>query len=94
MLTIGIDRGVDEVADAIEPRAVPRIGHAAVGQVRERDPGVRIGPAIRGADAAVTERPRRRELAEAANRLRGAAQVRTEPAMHRHAHVGVDPIAG
>src|SRR5262245_15610604 len=87
------DRGVNEIADAIEPRRVPRVGHPAVGQIGERDARVRIGPAIRGADAAVTERARRRERAEPPDGVGRPAQVRAEAAVHRHAHVAVDPVA-
>ena len=56
--------------------AEPRVGQPAVGQVRERHAGVGIGPAVRRAHAAMAERPRRGDAAQAADRLGGAAQVR------------------
>src|SRR5262245_41938711 len=82
-----IDRGVDAVADDVHPLAVPRIRQPAVREIRERHAGVRIGPAVGGADAAVAERARRGERAEATDGRRGAARVGTEAAVHRHAHV-------
>ena len=69
------------------PHAVPRVGNAAVGEVGERH-------------ASTPDRAQQYELpappwpnvrgtcerAEAADRRRGAAQMRTEAAMHRHSH--------
>jgi hypothetical protein len=50
---------VDQVADDVQPFAVPGIGDPAVRQVGEGHAGVRIAPAVGRADAAVTEGTRR-----------------------------------
>src|SRR5262245_62136888 len=87
------DGTVDEARGLIETGAVPGIGEAAVRQVREGDAGVRVGPAVRGADAAVAEDTRRGEGAQAADGVGGPARVGPEPAVHRHAHVAVYAVA-
>src|SRR5205823_14198875 len=40
------DCGVHQVADAVEPRRVPRIGLDEIGDIGERHAGTRVGPAI------------------------------------------------
>src|SRR6185436_10758194 len=87
ILGLQVDRAVDAVADHVHALAVPGIRQPPVGQVRERDAGVRIGPAVGRADAAVAERARGGQRAETADGRRGAARVRTEAAVHGHAHV-------
>src|SRR6185295_15097023 len=94
ILGLQVDRAVDAVADHVHALAVPGIRQPPVGQVRERDAGVRIGPAVGRADAAVAERARGGQRAETADGRRGAARVRTEAAVHGHAHVVVDHVAG
>ena len=82
------------VRDDIHPLAVPGIGHAAVGEIREGHARVGIRPAIGGADAAVAEDARRGEGSQPANGVRGPPRVRAEPAVHGHAHEAVDPVSG
>src|SRR5437764_15450917 len=89
-----LDRGVHRIADDVEPARVPRVRHPAVGEIGERHAGLRIGPAIRRADAAMAERAWRGDRAKATDRRRRPARMRAEPAMHRHAHVVMDPVAG
>ena len=73
---------------------MPGIGDAVVSDVGERHARVGIAPAVRRADAAVAEGAGAGKAAEAAHVLGGAAEMRSEAAMHRHAHVLVDPVAG
>lgn len=88
------DRGVNQVGDLVEALAVPGIGNAVVGDVGERHAQIGVAPAVRRADAAMPEGARAGQGAEAADVLRRAAQVGPQPAMHRHAHELVDPVAG
>src|SRR5581483_7916072 len=88
------DGGVYGVADDVEPRAVPRVRDAAVGQVGERHARVRVRPAVGGAHPAVAERARRGDAAEAPDGLGRSTDVRPQGPMHGHAHVAVDPAPG
>src|SRR5260221_11938963 len=88
------NRLVDEIAHQVEALAVPGIGHPVVAEIGEGDAAGGIAPAIRAADAPMAERAGRGEGAEAADRRRRAAQMRAEAAMHRHAHILVDAVAG
>src|SRR5690349_20437595 len=78
-----IDRGVDQVADAVEPGGMPRVGRDEIGDVGEGHARTRIGPAIGAADTAMAKGLRRCEQAEAADAVAIAARMRTQPAMHR-----------
>src|SRR5580704_10216244 len=78
-----VDRRVRAIAYDVEAARVPGIGHAAVAEIGEGDAGLRIGPAIGRADAAVAERARRGDRAEPADAGRRPARMRPEPAMHR-----------
>src|SRR5688572_5316296 len=89
-----LDCGVHAVAENLQTPRMPRIGKPAVADVGERRAAVRIGPAVRGPDTAVTVGPRRCERPESANDLGRPAHVRSEPAMHRHLHVLVDAVGG
>src|SRR6266849_10792434 len=60
----GRDGRVHGVADHVQPRAVPRVRHAAVRQVGERHARVRVSPAVGRPHAAVAERPWRGDGAE------------------------------
>src|SRR5690606_21228950 len=83
-----------EIADVVHAHAVPRLRDPAVAEVGERGSGVGVGPAIGGADAAWTGSPRCGDAAEPPDIRRVAAHVRTDAAVHGHAEVLVDAVAG
>src|SRR5437867_7154624 len=64
-----IDRRVHQIGDAVEPRAVPRVGLHVVGDVGERDAACRVGPGIGRAGAAMAKRLPGAERAKPADAL-------------------------
>src|SRR5207253_8271306 len=72
------NRGVHEIGHEVEAPRVPGIGDAVVGDVGEGHARIRVGPAIRRADATMAEDTRRGEGAEAADGLGIAAHVRAD----------------